>query len=358
MPNALGIKTIMGVAKESTYATTPVDATDRVPLLSENIDFQYQNADHDYLYGGAGTPQIERIFEPVAGPMEAYVPYTAKSGSQFVSASLLIALAMGTVTWDAGQGSNKITFKDDIDTFGTYAWNKFLETGDVMEAISMFINSFTLSCASDAALKMSLESQGYDLGRQSGTTQNQYSELQALPSDVPNLILLRHFIFRVGDQAGALADGDRIGINSFTITVNNNLTEPTQSTIDNASSHTDAMHPIQPVRNGFREVTLEVTIPRYSSDTLFDHITAEDDLQADLLATHPSTSEEFDIIFPHLKLEDVNAPIEGPGASQITAKFRALRRNSASDMTFSDGSGTDNGELWIETDDERTAAIF
>jgi hypothetical protein len=45
----------------------------------------------------------------------------------------------------------------------------------------------------------------------------------------------------------------------------NNLTGPQFSSPDNSATHTNGLLTIQPVRNGFREVTLEFTLPRYES---------------------------------------------------------------------------------------------
>jgi len=344
----------MGAAKESTWGTA-VDATDKIPLISEDISRQYENAMHDYLQGSAGIPGLERLFEPVTGSMECYVPYTVENTSKWISADMLIAAAMGTATYGGGQGSNEIVFKDDLDVFLTLAWIKYLESGDVMEATSCYINSFTLECSADQPLKMTAEVIANLIKVQTGTTQNQYSELTALPTDVPDLILLRHFNVRFGDHSGVLASGDDTGISGFTLSVNNNLTEPTQTTPDNTSSHSTTLNTIQPVRNGFREVTLEVTIPRYDADTFFAHIASDDNLQAELYATHPSSSEEFDIIIPNMKLTNVSAPVAGPEAMEQTLTFQCLRRNSTSDVAFGDGS-TDNGEMWIETDNDRSAS--
>ena len=355
MPNALGIKGIMGLGKESSFRTA-IDATDRLLMLSEGINFDYSDALHEYLHGGAGIPGMERLFEPVGGSFECIVPYTKKSGSQFVSASSLIALAMGTTTWDAAQGSNRITPLDDLNVFGTFAWNKW-RTDHVWELISTYIKSFTLTISADSPMTLSAELLGYDL-KIGATTQNQVSELQSLPTDVPNLILLRHFTFRIGDQADALGASDEIGISSFTLNYNNNLTEAEQSTPDNSSSHTDPLNTIQPVRNGFREVTLEIVVPRYENDTFFDHVANEDNLQCTFLSSQPSTSDKFDIIFPNLQISQApDAPIAGAEALSQTITFRALKRNSASDVKFSDNS-TNDGEVWIETKDERTGLIF
>ena len=356
MTNALGIKTIMGMAKESSYGSA-IDATDRILMKSEGINFDYTDALYDYLHGGAGTPGMERLFEPVSGNFEQYVPYTVKSGSAFVSADLPLALAMGNANYDAGETSNQIVFLDDLNVFGTIAWNKW-RTDHVWEVMSAMVKSFSLTCSLDSPMVMTTEIAGYDL-KIGATTQNQKSELVALPTNVPDLVQLRHFVFRIGDQGGAMQASDTIGISSFTINVNNNLTDHQQTTTDNASSHTDPAQPIQPVRNGFREVTLEIVVPRYGNDTFFDHVASDTNLQAEIYATQPSSSEEFDISFPNLKIMgDPQAPVSGPDALSQTITFKALKRNSASDLLFSDGATTDDGEMWVEVDNGRTAAIF
>ena len=356
MTNALGIKTIMGMRKESSYGTA-LDATDRILLKSEGINFDYTDALYDYLHGGAGTPGMERLFEPVSGSFECYVPYTVKSGSAFVSADLPLALGMGNADWIASTyTSNAIKFLDDLNVFGTIAWNKW-RTDHVWEVMSAMVKSFSLTCSLDSPMVITTEIAGYDL-KIGATTQNQKSELVALPTDVPDLVQLRHFVFRIGDQADAMQASDTIGISSFTINVNNNLTDHQQTTTDNASSHTDPAQPIQPVRNGFREVTLEIVVPRYGNDTFFDHVANDTNLQAEIFATQPSSSEEFDILFPNLKIiGDPQAPVSGPDALSQTITFKALKRNSASDLAFSDAS-TDDGEMWVEVDNDRTAAIF
>jgi len=354
MGNALGIKTIMGLGKETSFGT-PVNATDRLLLISEGINFDYSDALHDYLHGGAGLPGMERLFEPVTGSLDCYVPYTVKD-TTYVSADLLLALAMGNADWISGQGSNEIKFVDDLAVFGTFAWNKYLTT-NVWEVTSAMIKSFTLTCSVDKPLTMSAEILGHDL-KIGATTENQGSELISLATGVADLIQLRHFVFRIGDQGGVMATADITGISSFTITVNNNLTDAEQTTTDNTSSHTDALHPIQPVRNGMREVTLEIVIPRYAADTFFDFAANDTNLQAELFATQPSSAEEFDIMFPNLKIQgDPQAPIAGAEAVNQTITFRALKRNSLSDLTLGDG-GNDTGEMWIETDNDRDSAIF
>ncbi len=357
MPTALGTKAIMGVKKQTVYATPlAVSSTgDKVPLLSEGIEFDYTDVLHEYLFGNAGIPGRQRVFEPVSGSIECEIPYTEKNGTEFVSASVLIALAMGTATWDAAQTSNRITLLDDLNVFGTIAVDKGHHATKVWEITGAMVNSMTLSGSAEESLKGSFDIIAYDMAIDNST--NTVSLLAGMPNDVPTLVLFKDFTFRIGDQAGALGDGDRVNLSAFSLSLNNNLSPPEQSTIE--TGHTDQKQTLQPVRNGFREVTLEITIPRYDADTFIDFLTNDTNLQADLLGTHPSAGgTEFDIIMPNLKVESISAPIAGAGLVVQTVTLRCFRRNSASDMTFSDGSTTDTGELWIETDDERTGVIF
>lgn len=353
MPVGIGTKTIMGAVKETTFRTR-VAVIEKLPIYSEGIEFDFTDVMHEYLYGGAGSQGSTRVMESVTGSVEMTVPYTVKSSSKFVSASLPIALGMGASAF--ANGGNQITFTDDLNVFGTFAWDKGHHASKVWQADSCYVNSFTLACSAGEAMTLSCDLVAYNLAIDATT--NNVSGLAALPTDAGDLVLFSDFDFRIGDQAGALGSSDSIGINSFSISVNNNLTDSEQSTPDNASSHTDSKKTIQPVRNGFREVTLEIGLPRYSADTFVDFLNNQTNLQATLLGTQPTSSEEFDIIFPNLKVESVSAPVGGTGVIAQTVTMRALVRNSASDVTFANGSSTDAGEMWIETDDGRTASIL
>ena len=95
------------------------------------------------------------------------------------------------------------------------------------------------------------------------------------------------------------------------------------------------------------------------SGSFFDFAANDTNLQAEIYGTQPTSSEEFDISFPNLNIVGPpQAPITGAEALNQTITFRALKRNANSDLLFSDGSTTDDGEMWIETDNDRTAAIF
>lgn len=356
MSTALGVKGIMGVGKQTLFRTA-VNATDKILFLSENVELQNENLMHEYLYGGAATPGMQTVFEPIGGSVETVIPYTEKNGTQFVSTSLLIALAMGDCTWDAVNSMNQITFVDDLDVFATAAFDKGMSATDTWEYIGVMVSSLTISGNSGEFITASAELAGTQFVY-SGT-ENTPTELQALPEDLPTLLMFSDLTFRLGNQAGALASTDETGISSFTLTINNNLSDAQQATPDDTNAfdydHTDSKEPLKPVRNGFREVTFEITLPRYEADTLLDFWSNETPLQADL--KFASGTNQFNIYLPHIKIEHISAPVQGAEAIEQVVTFRCLKANSATDVTFTDSAAI-AGELGIETKDERTAAIF
>jgi len=352
MATGIGYKSIMGVGKQSAYRTA-VDATDRALMVSEGIEFDYQQVLHEYLHGGAGVVDSQRVSEPVSGTVEYVVNYTEKS-TKFVSSTLPIALGFGATAWDSTNNRNQITLADNLAEYGTFAWDKG-QGATPWEAVGCYVNALTLACNAGEAMTLSTELKAYDLVYSS--TSNTTVELAALPSDQPKLCLFSDMVFQVNSQGGALSSSDNIGISSFTINVNNTLTDYEQSSPDDNSSHTDAKKTIQPVRNGFREVTFEFSMPRYESDYFFDRLTADNNLQAVLAFDQPSSTNDFRIYLPNFKVESVSASVGGSGVIGQTVSCRCLKKNSASDIAFTDSS-TDNGEVWIETADERTASIL
>ena len=353
MGAALGPMSIMGCAKETTWGLS-VAPTDRLLLLSESLDYDYQHAMHDYMHGSPAMPGMQRTFEPVGGGIDLAAAYDQKNGAAFVGFGLPLALAMGLSTWDGGNSSNQIEFQDNLARFGSFAWDKF-DASDPWEAVSCMVNSFTLSCEMNGYMKLSLDVQGHNLHTDNSAVAT-VANLDALPADLPFLILFNHFVCRIGDQANILAATDEIPINSFEITVNNNLTDPQQTTDDN-STYFGALRPIQPVRNGKREVSITIKLPRYENDTLRDFGSNETGLQMTLESTEGNNSHEFDIILPNLKVEAPEAPLGGATALEQTIKFKALQINAGQTYKplFKDSSAV-TGEMAFETVDDRTAS--
>jgi hypothetical protein len=355
MGNAIGFKGIAGVAKQTTQGTA-VAATDKIPLLSESIEVQPQLVDHDYLDSFASGKKQNGVLYAPAGSFESYVPYTVKNGTKFVSIDVLLGLLLGKNSgFVAGTGASylRILPEDDLAVFGTLGIYKGISASAAVELLGMMINSGTISGNAGEAIKASFEVQGKQLKKASTT--NTGTTLAALPTDLANLLLFSHLTFQLGDQADALANGDKLGISAFTISVNNNLTSAEQATPD--STHTDATQPLQAIRNGFREVTLDITIPRYVAETLWTAKNADTGYQAKFAFT--DGTDEFNIYFPNLHIQTTEDAMSGAGALQQTVSFKALRYNSDCPMEFGNGTTTtDDSEIWLELKNDRTAVLW
>ncbi len=361
MSTALGIKGILGVGQQTNYETA-VNATDMVPFMSESLNIEGVYGDHDYLFGSAAVPGTEKLFEPVPGSIEARIPYTQKdTGGDFVSTDTLIALAMGVSTWHAGTTANQLTFVNDLEVNATIAVDKGYSTS-TWETVGAMVNSMTISGNSAEFLSASFDIIGKN--QTITASQNTAAEMQALVYNLPSLLHFSDLTFRLADQANALGAADEVAISSFTLSVNNNLTEPTQATpdpamIDKAADtydHTTMMQTIKPRRNGFRECTLEITLPRYTNDTWLNARNSETLLMADFTFTDGVST--YYIYLPNIRIQSATAPIAGQEAVPQTISFKCLMYNSHGFMTFSDAATTSLGEVWIELISERTAAIL
>lgn len=340
---------IMGMSKESSYRTA-VDATDKIPFNSESIEAQPEVVDDESLQGVAGFKNSQKVFTPVGGSFDAGIVYSQKSGSEYVSSDLPIALAMG----DGGtyaNSSNYFLLEDDLDVFGTVAVLK--GTSDVWENVSCYINSMSLAMDNKSGLKGSFDIIGYKQLR-TGTT-NVAADLTGLPSDVANQILSSDLTCYAGDTTNALTAADKKMVSSATLSLSNNMSDSEQATPEN-SGHTDSDLTIEPVRNGFREVTLELTIPRYDSDTWLAYRDNQTELQVEFAFT--DGTHEFFIAVPSFKIQTVSAPVGGSGLITQTVSGKCFVPSHTITKFDNNSSVTVTTEFGIETKNERTSALW
>jgi len=111
-------------------------------------------------------------------------------------------------------------------------------------------------------------------------------------------------LIRIGNQDDALAAGDAVGWESFKFTIKNNL---------KADDFTnESVYALEPFRNGKRDVSLEINIPRYENDTYIDWQNNKTKLQADLYFT--DGSKTFKLEIPEMLILsgfDANIPAGG-----------------------------------------------
>jgi len=341
-----------GIAKntQTTWANiiaTPQDPTDLVPLLSESLTDDYERIKNEQLYGGAGELEDAQGVQPITGDVEVEVHYDTKTSTSFWGTDIWFAIAMGSVSWDATNSYNKLALSDTLDDLSgtpitaTFAINKQVSTTP-WQFNGVYFNGFSITGNAKENIKATFPCVAYDVDRTTGGTTE--AELNTLYTTVsvapPKKVLFSDMVFRIGDDADALGDADQLGINSFTFTLNRNLTDPEFSSPD-YGTHTATRNTIEPVVNGMREVTLSITLPRYKADSFFTWRDSDEKLQCDIKFTESSAGniKGFNIFIPTLKVVSVSAPISGSGVVPVTVNFKCfLKHADNSFMTLTDST--------------------
>ena len=360
MATGLGYPAVMGAGKESTFRTG-VAMTDRIPFLSETLSEQIAFIEDDALVGTAGRNQLDLGPISYTGKINTELRYTQKSGSYYCGVDLLLALAMGGTPAYASSVTT-LTLGESPSTAATIAINKQVA---YWEFLSCYMNGFELTSKAGDFLHADFDVVAYNLLR-TGTT-NGATQFSNLAASGGKRVLFGDMTFRLGDTADALAAGDNIGIKDFKFSMKNNLTGPQFSSPDNSATHTNGSLTIQPVRNGFREVMLEFTLPRYESSGWGTQLetwkAAKTSLQFKGLSSIDTAAKRFELDCPFVIIEDIQTPVEGPQALETKVKCRCLRGTAASNtvMLLIDGATAISNEFAIEikqSTDGRTAVIY
>lgn len=163
-------------------------------------------------------------------------------------------------------------------------------------------------------------------GRQAGTTIEtwkknlKYSSSTLFTPVTNERILFSDLTFRVDDYSTStgLTSADNVGISSFEINVNNNLDTSTHDSISGEYRRV-------PLRNGKREVSGSITIPRYTADNLISKISSDTIQMAHFNfvgSTISTIQRAFQIWLPSLKFTSHNEQIGGAGIVQSVLGFQ------------------------------------
>lgn len=338
---ALGIESSWG---------TGVAVTELIPFDSETFNKNIRMIETAYLDGNAGKNSLIGSLNEALGDLNGEMVFDEISGG-IIGIERIIKGAMGASARDAVNSLNQYTLNPSIDTSFTVAFNKQVSAWELQ---GLKINTFVLSGEAGGIIKFSTTSIGQQLYRtgDAGVVNAIAAITGIAPSVIPTPMTFDDMVFRIADQANAIADGDQITINNFEFSHNNNLTDPTFGTID--SAHTNSKLTLEPIRNGLREITFKVQIPRYKSDQFSSWIDSHTPLQADFIITNGSLV--FRIFIPNLYVTNVGAPIAGPEAIVQDVEFMAIRNaGTNTDMTLTDSTAITE-EFAIEAKSNRSTA--
>ncbi|HDY84869.1 hypothetical protein LCGC14_1452780 [marine sediment metagenome] len=206
----------------------------------------------------------------------------------------------------------------------------FEKTVDQWEWRGVMINQLTFNYSIINGLNLTADMVPFDmlLGSSVNTasTSWDYSAGPTAPIHLQERIIGADLTFRIDDFSTGtlLSSTDNQGISEWTMNINNNLKTDQQTTI--SATHID-----EPFRSGFREITGTVTLPRYAANTFFTKYQADTVLMASLIfegstltGTNISSKNTLKIWIRSLKLTNVSASIDGPGAIPITFGYKAL----------------------------------
>lgn len=303
---SLGILGRMGIVTgAATWATGtyPGSAT-TYPFISESLTDAYNRIEQNSLVGFGGRLPSDQGVEVITGTTEHIMDYTTMH--LFITAVFGDDTA-GTITIEDrhGAGSAK-AFWIEIDKEHTeYVFGPGKPT------------KITITGEKDGQIKIALDWVFFGFQtKTSGFTGGAWTPTPRM--------LFEHGVFRVADQANALAAGDEINPESFEITFDRGA-----KTDDYVADSTNPKQTLIPIENDFRSAQYKITIPRYEDDAFGTWKAADTTLQGDIVFT--LSGNTLTISMPELRItEGFDANIEGPAAVKLDGTFELYRCGNGS----------------------------
>ena len=213
---------------------------------------------------------------------------------------------------------------------------------------SAMVNSMSITASAGSGVAIDFDMMPFDLDRASGT--NSYAntanyDFSASATDCQEKIMFSDIDhFRVGAYSSSeLTSSNNIGISEFSINVNNNLQNDSQDA-------TSGLYAVQPTRNGTREVSGSITLPRYEADTLVDFLANNTELMADLKfsgSTMSNSARSFRIYINSMRLVSKAVPVSGSGVLTQSFDFQAYVPTSNAGYPNCPATGQDAGDQEI-----------
>ncbi len=342
-----GILSRCALGFESTWGTG-VAVTEVLPFRSESIERAIAQVESEFLDGNAGRRSIKNSLVSITGALEGDLIYDEISGDP-IGIERIIRGAMGISARDVGNGINQYTLDNTLPESYTVAFNK---QTSVWEIHGLKWNTLTISGNAGENIQFSSDVIGEDLLRTGDAgIVNAAAAITGLSPVQPTHVHFDDMVIRIADQVDALASGDRYTISSFSFEHNNNLSDPQFGSIN--ASHADSQLTLEPVRNGFRQLDFNITLPRYDTDQFFTWHKANTALQIDI--KFATGSFEFNIFIPNCHVgSNPGAPIAGAELIEKTVPFRCVRNAGANTfLTLTDTQAIVE-EFAIEAKSNRT----
>ncbi len=304
MPEGIGVLSKAGIKACTSWGESWSAVNEQIPFNDESIKQQIEWNENNCLEGSAGRRSPDGGLIKIDGPFKADFDY--------YNFDTLLEMALGAAA------GTVFTIADDLSKIFRMEIEKSVSRWRYDGAM---IDMFSLT-----------GEKGKIVGAEFGLACRSLARsATAFPTlSITNMSRVRFSVsaansrIRIADQADALASGDEVGWEYFKLTLQRKLKK------DDGTNQ--SRYVLQPKIDGFREVKLEIRIPRYSADTYQDWKDAATLLQSDLYFTDGTRSYLIEI--PEMKIEDgFDAGIKGPGEVPLEGSFGCFRNSSNTPMS-------------------------
>ncbi len=305
MPIGLGAVAKCGIKTGLTswgQVWSPVDTM--IPFSEESIEETIEMLENTAIEGSAGMRAPSQGMIKIPGTLKGQLDYYNWSG--------LIEAAMGAVS------SGVHTFVDNLTKIIRLEFEKSVSR---WRFDGVMINTMEISGSKGQIFDISFGLGCRSLARSSDAfpaiSLSNRSKVRFSNSSTNSRI-------RIADLVDALGSGDEVGWESFTLRLNNNLI------LDDGTNQQRPV--ICPVRNGFREASLDLTIPRYEADTYADWKSNGTGLQADLYFSDGTKKCHIEIPEGYI-YEGFNNNVGGPATIKQSGKLNCFLNTNNTPMS-------------------------
>jgi hypothetical protein len=277
-----GVRSQAGWIDAASWGASWSTVTTLLTLREESLTREYQKLRSQALLNQAAAHEFEHGHVIVSGNLTWELDYNNLGLLEYA----LGAEAGGTFTPTVALEK---FFHLEVDRGGTYRY-RFQ---------SCMVNGVTISGSADSEdpVLVSMEVTAYDVTATA-------TSFPSLSLTSPNRVYFDHIdYFYIGGLGAALDSANELAINSFELSIDNNL--------DQVADSVSATRTVQPVRDGFRATMLKIGGARYDSDWWYLANAKENGTVA--------TGADF--------------PVAGPGAIQGEAELEWFVNTDNSDMS-------------------------
>lgn len=317
-----GREFLMAVKKATTWGTAvQVGADDGVLIRSEGIGGKEPTFADDDSLGQDEIMHTYKVAESRDGNFEGYLRYEGWE--------VILAMLLGTAGSPSGSAAytHVIYPAANIDgKFVTLVMKKAGTTYGIQEIPSAKIYGFTITANIGEPVKISINVAGNKLETLNCTNDSNEVDAVTYP-DRGNLVILDDsFRVRMNSQGGgALSDSDKIYPKGYTLTYNRPMDLDYQA---------GSICRVEPVQNGFSEVSLVLNFAKYDADTFFSAIESGTEYKMDIFHEGAEISAggdcySFRIDIPKIQWKIASANVSGPGKIPLSVTGRPFGVSSA-----------------------------